>query len=156
MSSFVETKFKIPKILIMKKYLLIFSLMFFFSIEANAYEHDWCAPGYGKNVRISWANVYNDGYIKWWRFIKAENHTDKSLLFKITFRICRVKAISRKNKLSDKNCSEVTTLYKVIPPHSTVRLFDPNVRTEETLPYLKPIGALEWGFDIYDFQVDEL
>lgn len=141
----------------MKKYLLIFLLIFLFSIEANAYEYDWCASGYGKNVRISWARTLNNGrYIDWWEYIKAENHTDKNLLFKITFRICRVKLISKKNKLSGKNCSKVETLYKMIPAHSVVRLFDPKVRTEETLPYLKPIGALEWGFDIYDFQVEEL
>ena len=42
-----------------------------------------------------------------------------------------------------------------MPAHTTVKLFDPQIRTEERLPYLKPVANLGWGFDIIDFKVSE-
>lgn len=138
----------------MKKIILIFFLLLVCNnIDAQKkYDLDWTVPGYRGEVKISWATVHKDGWHQWWEYIKAENNTDQDLVFVITYRICRVKLISKKDKLSDTNCSEIETLQKFIPAHTTIKLFDPK-NWDEQLPYLKPIGNLPWGFDIIEFDV---
>lgn len=142
----------------MKKFLLfIFLTIVCSSVSAQVYEYTESDPKWGGKAKVTYASCYKDGWVSWWHYMDARNDTDYDLLFKIEFRRCRVRLISKTNKLSEKNRSELSTVYKFVPAHSTVRIFDPkNYIQGEDLPYLKSIGNLDWGFLIYDVDAERM
>lgn len=142
----------------MKKFLLfIFLTIVCNSVYAKGFDYTENARGWGDKVKITYARCDKNGWVSWWHYIDARNDTDYDLLLKIEFKRCRVRLISKTNKLSEKNRSKLSTVYKFVPAHSTVRIFDPkNYIQGEDLPYLKSIGNLDWGFLIYDVDAERM
>jgi len=140
----------------MKKFLLfIFLTIVCSSVYAREYYRSCEAFGWGDKAKVTYATCDKNGWISWWHYMDVRNATDYDLLFTIEFRRCRVRLISKTNKLSDRNRSELSTVSKFVPAHSTARIFDPYKYTpEEKLPYLKSIGNLDWGFEIYNVEAE--
>lgn len=139
----------------MKKYLLILLLLFTTNNIFAFGELYETAPGYGGDAKIIYGSIHHKGWRTYYKNIEAYNKTNRDLLFKVTYRICRVKLISSKNHLG-KVCSEAVTVYKVVPANTYMREFLDYSNLDEQLPYLKPIGGLQWGFQIIEFDVEPI
>lgn len=142
----------------MKKLLLfVFLTIVCSSVSAQAFEIYSNDTKWGAKAKVTYASCDKNGWVCWWHYMDVRNDTDYDLLFKIEFRRCHVRLISKTNKLSEKNRSKLSTVYKFVPAHSTVRIFDPkNYIQGEDLPYLKSIGNLDWGFLIYDVDAERM
>lgn len=110
----------------------------------------------GSLLYVELGEIHNQGkHYHYYDNIYAYNHSDYPVMFELTVKRCLKHMFSDK-KLSNK-CSEETTVFRYIPPHtSRFVVFDGMKEWDDpsnALPYLDIPGNWPWGFQIWEFIV---